>query len=230
MIGAVLTIYFYFTGKRDPAPRTARTSVEVLTEETLKGIARLAVWHGDTRVETLTLTRISLWNRGRGIINSSDIADRDPLRVERGDAECGRILSANLSYVSSEANAIDVRLDENQDVVFVAFDFLARNDGCIIEVLHDGPASLDLALRGTIKGAPVRQGHDTEVTEAAMRALVGWWLEPLKERLPKSFEPVLATVLLLPLMAIILALLPLTLVDRLATFLRRGEKRYYLAR
>lgn len=117
-------------------------------------------------VKNVTVSKIAFWNSGTEVINKIDFADKDPLRIETDkDYE---ILDVKIIYMTKEANDFEIppsyvkskisSLPIETTVISnkeqrITFDYLGRNEGGIIQIVHNGVDSQVLKILGTIKGA-----------------------------------------------------------------------------
>lgn len=110
------------------------------------------VLYKDTPVPRLTSTLLFIWNDGQAPIRRNDISARDPLRFElEGD---GAILDVSIVKVSRSANQFGAHVVANSpSVIECEFDFLDREDGAVVQILHTAQASR-LKPSGTIIGTP----------------------------------------------------------------------------
>ena len=121
-------------------------------------LPELDIRYGDRKAENLTVSRIAFWNGGTETIGGQDIAEADPLRVvASGRAE---LLEVGIIKANSPANRFAVTKVEDGKAAKVAFDFLDRGHGAVIQAIHTGISSEDLHVEGTVKGARhVRRLH-----------------------------------------------------------------------
>ena len=110
----------------------------------------LEVRFAGNTVPRVTQTVIRFWNSGTETIHGHDLSAIDPLRWQLPDG--ATYLSVNVDKTTREANAVTTTQDENR--LLIKFDFLDRNDGATISVLHTAKAS-KTQINGIIKGGKV---------------------------------------------------------------------------
>lgn len=121
-----------------------------LFENKLKEISELKTYFNDEEINILTSTKIAFWNGGYQVINATDIAEKDPLMIYCD--ESNKIFKIDVKYEKNEVNNIRInKVDEHS--YLLQFDYLARSEGGIIEILHTGRKN-EISLKGTIKGSP----------------------------------------------------------------------------
>lgn len=142
-----LTITFvaYLRSKRTQKPKYFISSASLKNEEFKN--TTISIKQGDRSLSTLTISRFALWNTGL-TLNRSDIAEKDPIRVEVvGDSE---ILEVQTLY-SEHQNGFGCEITEDKKALEIAFDFFAKNQGVVLKIFHTGKNSLDLAVKGSLK-------------------------------------------------------------------------------
>lgn len=106
------------------------------------------VYQGNA-TDKLSVTRVIFWNGSAELIEGSDIARANPVRLKSsGDVA---ILDARVLKVSDPGSNLRIEpIDESS--VLVRFDYFEANGGGIIEVVHSGYRSDDVEVEGSIKG------------------------------------------------------------------------------
>jgi hypothetical protein len=101
-------------------------------------------------IENLTVTKVAFWNAGKETIHSNDIASADPLVVKiKNDHE---MLNAKVTYSKNPANQFSISDIKNQKQFTLQFDYLDKDEGAIIQILHTGISGEDIDVTGTVKG------------------------------------------------------------------------------
>ncbi len=146
-LASACSIYLYFRYKKSKSIAYLIRSFSIIDDyaSTIEG---LTVKFGEQQIQRLTISKVSLWNKGNETIDARDIVTSDRLRLTPvGD---GKIISVNIISEKRSANSISVSVKNNE--VLIEFEFLDYNDGAIFEIYHTGLASQSLKLTGTIKG------------------------------------------------------------------------------
>jgi len=146
VIFGILTIIFFFKSLNVRAPRYAIHSFKVL--ELRVGDMPLKMLYADQEIERLTATKIAFWNAGRSTINSQDVPE--PITVQVKD-RC-KILNARILQVKNPVNNFHIP-SYTQTNVPLFFNYVDKDEGAVIQILHTGESSKDIEIRGTIKGA-----------------------------------------------------------------------------
>jgi len=139
-------------------------------------IPGLSVRYENANIDTLTLTKVAFWNKGRGTINNADIAPTDRLSIS--PQEEVRILNAGIAYQSLTAN--NFSLEKSRHGIIVNFDYIDFHQGVIIDVYHTGQNSGSILFGGTVKG-----GHALHSGEIPEDYLFDKTFEPIIKKFKK---------------------------------------------
>jgi len=99
-------------------------------------------------IENLTATKILFWNAGRETIDSEDVAEKISVHAKNGY----KILNASVVEEKETANKFWVP-SYDQSQAQLDFEYIDKDQGAVVQILHTGKSSEDLEIRGTIKGA-----------------------------------------------------------------------------
>jgi hypothetical protein len=103
-------------------------------------------------IPRLTRTIVWFWNDGEKPFLRENLVAHDRLRLQMRDD--GHILAATVLKQARNVCMFDVSLcSQTQKEIFVAFAFLDKKDGAVIEILHTSEQKF-LDLRGTVIGLP----------------------------------------------------------------------------
>ena len=94
-------------------------------------------------IESLTITKIFLWNGGRRSIDKADIDDG---YIKILASEDNIILEAKIIHSSNDRNDLSLNSENNT----INFDFLDSSNGGVIEVIHTGLSDENISLDGYI--------------------------------------------------------------------------------
>ena len=166
--GVVLTIVFYLKSHRFKMPVFRTANMPVIGDKT-QGIDGLSVSYNGVEVTTFSVTRFAIWNAGNEVIDATDVAPSDPLRIEATGRT--QILWARISYIKKEANNFRVSVDEAKKHASLGFDYFHRSEGVVVEVYHTGESQDDLMIAGTIKGID----RFTNVQSLERKYVFGWF-------------------------------------------------------
>lgn len=163
VISLLLTIIFYDKGKKVKLPYYAVKSYNII-KDLDSTIDLLEVLYSGKRIENFTATKIAFWNAGNDTINSDDITSTNPLTINI--TEGYKILNAKILQVIEPANQFEIDIIDDMSIG-IHFDYLDKNQGAIIQLLHTGKSEKDIEIKGKIKGVgePIRKSarisHDS---------------------------------------------------------------------
>lgn len=149
IFGIVLAVFFYIRSRRNKEPVYTKKSFNIIQDFSSK-LTDLAIKYKNESVNNLTITKIAFWNDGRDTINMVDVAEADPLRISITDDS--KILSAEVIYSGNPANRFRIS-DIKENSVKLLFDYIDKNEGGIIQIIHTGKSSKNIDVKGIIKGA-----------------------------------------------------------------------------
>jgi hypothetical protein len=153
ILGIPLTFILARRTRQRPELRYALDFDVILSPDSKLFDRGLFMTLGTYRIDSISRTRIALWNRRGDTINKGDILDSDPFRVQLApddEALQARVLSMSRKQVEAVAT-ID---PAEPSSVQIDFSFLDVSDGAIIEIIHRGPSKP--TVQGTLKGANIR--------------------------------------------------------------------------
>ncbi|MDD2889262.1 MAG: hypothetical protein PHE49_01295 [bacterium] len=123
------------------------------TFELLKGeekFSKMSILYESTKVDTVSLTKVVFFNAGNETIDSGDIAQNDPLRIEIGGGT--KILDKDIIYVKNKANNFRLEETEQNNILNIQFDYLDKEEGGVFQITHTGASPDAINLKGSIKG------------------------------------------------------------------------------
>ena len=155
----VLAIIFFFVMWKRKRPYYQIKSVNIV-KDFANMFESLRIIHGSGPVENVTVAKIAFWNGGNEVINSYDIAPKNPIRIRLNNGR--RMLEQpKLRVVTNEINGVTLGASDDGSQVVCAFDYLSRNEGFVVEIVHDGTSAPDLSFEGTVKGYDIRRADKT---------------------------------------------------------------------
>lgn len=117
-------------------------------------------YRGQT-IDDLTVTRFAIWNSGNRLLNSNDIVDTKPLSITSND-DGPYILDASIIKRSEESNKFTID-KKSAHCAELQFDYMDKQDGIIVQILHTGSAK-DISLLGLIKGGKKLKNAEKRIT------------------------------------------------------------------
>lgn len=182
ILGLVFGFYFYMKSNKTKLPCYSGRSYNVV--EGLGSVLEpLKILYSGQEIKNLTITKIAFWNAGKDTIDYiKDIAPANPLiiRVVEG---C-KILDAKILKQNNPVNRFSINISNDFCSALVKFDYIDKDEGAVIQVIHTGKSNADLDLFGTIKGAgsprykrtrspPIPTGYLSSKNARTKRYIVG---------------------------------------------------------
>lgn len=103
-------------------------------------------------INSISRSRVALWNHRGDTIRGGDIVDTDPLRLQFVEGDIA--LQVRTLSMSRPQNKLTAKINPEGNSVEFVFDFLDAGDGSVFEIVHIGPEKP--SLLGTVRGAKVR--------------------------------------------------------------------------
>lgn len=149
VLGIILGFYFYFLSRKFSRLSLQKQEVSIIGMHRSAPADGLEIRYKGKAVPRVTKVTAFFWNSGTDTIEGSQIATTDPLRINI--SEDSHLL--NIEIIKQSRIVNNVHLEAKNDHNGIYFDFLDKNDGFVLEILHSGGKG-DLIFSGTIKGIP----------------------------------------------------------------------------
>lgn len=149
ILGIMISIITYLRSKRIQEPKFKKIS-SVIAEEMFTRGSNVHIQNGDNKLKVLTITKVAFWNEGI-TLKKEEIANKSPFRIELLNEE-PQILEACVSYAEEE-NDVSCDISVDGKIVNIHFDYLAKNQGFVLKVLHTGIGSSALDVKGIMKNS-----------------------------------------------------------------------------
>ncbi|MFA5031578.1 MAG: hypothetical protein WC614_01030 [bacterium] len=147
-VGFVLAIIFYIKSKKLKKPIYWMKTFELLKGE--EKFSKMSILYEGAKVNTVSLTKVVFFNAGNETIDSGDIAQNDPLRIEIGGGT--KILDKDIIYVKNKANNFRLEETGQNNILNIQFDYLDKEEGGVFQITHTGASPDAINLKGSIKG------------------------------------------------------------------------------
>lgn len=147
LAGILISIIIYLRSKRIQMPRYKKMSA-IITEEFFSKNSNVHIQNGEEKLKILTVSKIAFWNEGI-TLKKEDISTKSPFRIELTQKDA-QILETYVSYAQEE-NDVSCDITDKGKKINIYFDYLAKNQGFILKVLHTGGGSNSLSVKGTIR-------------------------------------------------------------------------------
>jgi hypothetical protein len=154
LVGFLWTVYeiwsHIFNSKR-LGFTTACTAYEIIRQGK-QFLDSVTIKCNDFHVDNLTVTVLTIWNSGNGVINSTDIVKDQPLRIiNQNNAE---ILSVEIIGCAESSNQFAFSNDCSSDGIIIHFDYVDVREGIVVQIIHTGDRKsfdVDCKIKGGAK-------------------------------------------------------------------------------
>ncbi|MFA5331597.1 MAG: hypothetical protein WC342_04385 [Methanoregula sp.] len=162
--GIILAIFFYLRSTKNREPVFAIRTYNILEDYSSK-MTGLTINYKAETVKDLSVSKIAFWNRGRETIKKSDIPSGDQLRIVAKPGQ--KILNAEIITPTNSPNKFELSTIEDHGLVRIDFEYLDKNQGGVIQIIHTGTSSEDIAIEGTVMGfgKPVNSNIDARISK-----------------------------------------------------------------
>jgi len=145
-----LSIYFYYKSKKAKLPCYAIKSFNIV-EDLVSKFESLEMLYAGQPIKNLTVSKIAFWNAGKDTINNQDIPIAEPLTIHVKKEY--QILDAKVLYTKNPANQFIISSSPLFTVAYLSFDYIDKEEGGVIQIIHTGKSDEDIEVHGLIKGA-----------------------------------------------------------------------------
>ena len=180
----VLAVLFYKLSRPRRLLAYATRTFRVVPQGRIK-LQGLQITYYGYPVESLSVTRLAVWNAGNEPIRRSDLPASDrPVIYGAGGI---KIFETAVIETSAAANNVGLTLVDHPIVgSAIGFDFLDPGDGAVFSVVHSGNKLTDIRLNGEIIGGRVWRtvAHGERPTEGGSQQWdgVSAWQRPQSGR------------------------------------------------
>lgn len=176
-----LAIFFYIKSNQGIGPVYAIRNANLIKDLDSR-LKPLVMLYNQKSISTLSVARIAFWNNGRKTISITDIATTEPLKVRCLDADA-EILDASIIQVKNSANQFAlVELAAGKEYS-VNFEYLDKNEGIVIQVIHTGDRRDAISLEGTFKGAQLKR---IDFSASRLISLLERLTRPMSKRVARN--------------------------------------------
>ncbi len=184
VFSVILAVYFYRKSRVLKRPFCIISNRNVI-DSSINKTSGLEVKYKGIDVSNLSVSSIVFWNAGSNTIRGEDIPQKTPFEITTNNGAV--IYNVENRFVKRDSNAIEFTLSKGDSKkVDIKFDFLDRNDGFILDVVHSGASAKALNLEATFIGSEPLMQRDTIPFHD--------WPKPIAELLSSEFRVVVALV------------------------------------
>lgn len=148
ILSIIVSFYLYFKSKKQKIPTYLIKTFNLLKDRINK-IEEVKIKYADKEINTLSITKVAFWNRGNDVINKSDVAPKEPIRIQVDDEF--EILNSSIIYKTNDVNNFSLINSPDKKSVIIDFDFLFYGEGITIEIYHTGISNKNIKFIGRLK-------------------------------------------------------------------------------
>ena len=160
IVGIVLAWVFYVRSKEQVRPCILIETSALVGKSERSFPESVEIRYNGSIIPELSKARITFWNAGKKTLDESDIARNDPITVRFSESKT-QIL--DIRSMTMTRDVINAKATLINNVIYLSFDFLDKNDGLTLEAFHNSGSETRITLSGTIKG--VRNGIAVRTSE-----------------------------------------------------------------
>jgi cell division protein FtsW (lipid II flippase) len=150
VVSVAVSVIIYLKSKREKVPKYSIKSYNII-KDFVNIFEALEVSYAGQTIKNLTVSKIVFWNAGRETIDKDDIVAADPITIStKGDY---KILDQKIISINNETNKFSVKKSDGHSKVELEFEYVDKNDGAVIQIIHTGYSSKNIEIHGRIKGA-----------------------------------------------------------------------------
>ena len=145
----ILSIIFFIKNKKTVSIKYCLKN-DLLISDFIQKINNLNIDYSGNIIKTLSIAKIAIWNDGNLTINNNDFAKKDNFFISiDNDFE---ILDTSIIQTINTSNDIKVELSNDKKKIAIAFDYLDKKEGFVIQLFHTGTNIKIFNFEGSLKG------------------------------------------------------------------------------
>lgn len=151
IVSFIFSIYAYQKQKKIKEPTFYIKTFSIVPSSISQTVSDLKIFYKGKEINFLSITRVVFLNKGNDIINQTDISTREPLRIAIKANSNLEIFEAKVIYEKNQSSNGFSIIQKGSDIHFL-FDYLAKNEGGVVQIIHTGCLEEDIDIKGNIKG------------------------------------------------------------------------------
>lgn len=147
ILSALFSIFLFYKNRQHKIPMFSYSTKNLLSKY-ISNYKGLRIKYNEVEVESLNVTKLFFWNKGRASIRREDIAELDPIRFFVGDDSM--IVDYGIIGKSDESINVQINISDDNKYLKLDFDYINHNEGFVIQLFHTKD-DCDFNVLGTIK-------------------------------------------------------------------------------
>jgi len=146
--GLVLSIIFFIKSKKTKAPYYEIKDFNIISDKIDKKIKDIEILYKGKRINSVTVSKIAIWNAGNETIHEKDIPDTNKFKIIIENPH--EIYEYEILSKTDEDSTVKLIAKENY--IEINFDYIEQNQGLLIKIIHSGNNSKCLKITGKVIG------------------------------------------------------------------------------
>ena len=148
IFGVIISRYFYLKGQKKRIPTYMVRTINLIRGNIQK-IGVVDILYSKEKIDNLSVSKIALWNDGKETINSTDIAQKEPIRLVINENYI--FLDVKILFQKNNANDFIAKISDDKKSINILFDYFEFEEGIVIQTFHTGSSSYDITVEGKVK-------------------------------------------------------------------------------
>ena len=148
----VFSLLFALYSYNNRHPSKKRLCYSIRSHTIIKkfpNVDKLSLKYNEKTIDAVTITFLAIWNNGKSTIYPSDFLKGAPLSVYAVDKS--EILKMEIVYYSNKLSEFKINSTGNNRFK-MTFNYLEKNEGVILKIVHTGSSSKSITVNCHIKG------------------------------------------------------------------------------
>jgi hypothetical protein len=136
----------------------------VLIGSSVSKLSGLSIQYNNRPVSNLSVSLVMVWNNGDVVIDERDLDTEDRLRIQCSPKDVGstaqevEILDVKTVAKNGKSRKMELMLGTVKDHATIEFDYLAKRQGAVFQVVHTGSSVEDIKVVGELRdGNPLKR-------------------------------------------------------------------------
>ncbi|MBG3115353.1 hypothetical protein GHV30_06885 [Proteus mirabilis] len=150
IIGILIAIFIYVLTRKVYKISSCHEFSNLINKNHSSLPQQISVMYDGSLVESVSSSEFVIWNSGNSVITKSALATKEPLRIEFSRKI--QLLRYQVVASNNPINNIELKTDSKYpNCILIDFDFIEKNEGARIEILHTGDKN-DVREKGKLIG------------------------------------------------------------------------------
>jgi hypothetical protein len=176
--GILVSYYFFRQAQKNKEPCWAVKSNNLIRDFG-SNISKLEIVYDRQKIENLTISRVMFWNNGSETLERQHIVSANPLKILGING--AKIIDAEVLKQNNHHCNFSITKSNDQLCAYIDFDYLDKNHGAVLQIMHTGLSSRDITVEGSVKGVNKIYSKNIETV----------WLPLTPKKFDRKFSPLM---------------------------------------